>query len=79
MLGPHTSHDKVRLSTDSPHRVVISRRTPEYQYHWFRFYCNSIFFIQFLSVELTCADLVGDKFCTPCLKGWKVKEIPSCP
>ena len=34
---------KVMLSTDSPHRVVTSRRTPEYQYPWFRFYCASLF------------------------------------
>ena len=33
-----TSHDKkLGLSTDSPHRVVISCQTPEYQYPWFRF------------------------------------------
>jgi hypothetical protein len=40
----HTRHvTKVRLSTDSPHRVVIPYITPEYQYPWFRFYCASLF------------------------------------
>jgi hypothetical protein len=34
---------KVRLSIDSPHQVVISRITPEYQYPRFRFYCPSLF------------------------------------
>ncbi len=34
---------KVRLSNDSPQRVVIRRITPEYQYLWFRFYCPSLF------------------------------------
>jgi hypothetical protein len=40
----HTCHvAKVRLSTDGPHRVVIPRITPEYQYPWIRFYCASLF------------------------------------
>ncbi len=35
--APTRCMTKVWLSTNSPHRVVISRRTPEYQYPWFRF------------------------------------------
>jgi hypothetical protein len=34
--------------------------------------------IQFLSVELTCAALVGDQVFTLLIKGGKDKEIPSC-
>jgi hypothetical protein len=41
---PPTRHmTKVRLSIDSPHRVVILRITPEYQYPWFCFYCPFLF------------------------------------
>ncbi len=44
MCSAPTRHvTKVRPSIDSPHRVVIPRRTPEYQYPWFRFYCASLF------------------------------------
>ena len=42
-LAPTRRMTKVRPSIDSPHRVVILRRTPEYQYPWFRFYYNSLF------------------------------------
>ena len=41
--APTRRMTKVRLSTDSLHQVVILRRTPEYQYLWFRFYCASLF------------------------------------
>jgi hypothetical protein len=45
MCSAPTCHvTNVRPSIDSPHQVVISCRTPEYQYPWFRFYCDSIFF-----------------------------------
>jgi hypothetical protein len=45
MCSAPTCHvTNVRPSINSPHRVAISRRTPEYQYPWFRFYCDSIFF-----------------------------------
>jgi hypothetical protein len=42
-LAPTRHVTKVRLSTDSPHRVVIPRITPEFQYPWFCFYCPSLF------------------------------------
>jgi hypothetical protein len=42
-LAPTRHVTKVRLSIDSPHRVVIPRRTPEYQYPRFRFCCASLF------------------------------------
>ena len=35
--APTRRMTKVRPSIDSPHRVVI----PEYQYPWFRFYCDA--------------------------------------
>jgi hypothetical protein len=40
-LAPTHHVTKVRPSIDSPHRVVIPRITPEYQYPWFRFYCDA--------------------------------------
>jgi hypothetical protein len=43
-LAPTRRMTKVRLSTDSPHQVVISHRTPECQYPWFRFYWASNFY-----------------------------------
>ena len=43
MCSAPTRHvTKVRPSIDSPHRVIIPRRTPEYQYPWFCFYCASL-------------------------------------
>ena len=44
MCSAPTRHmTKVRPSIDSPHQVVISCWTPEYQYPWFYFYCDSLF------------------------------------
>ena len=42
-LVPTRRMTKVRLSTNSPHRVVIPRFTPEYQYPWFRFIATPFF------------------------------------
>ena len=54
MCSAPTCHvTNVRPSMDSPHRVVILRNTPEYQYPWFRFYCDSIFSVCWmLQVEI---------------------------
>ena len=52
-LAPTRPMTKVRLSTDSPHQIVIPRRTPEYQYPWFRFHCASLLFSM---LDAACGD-----------------------
>jgi hypothetical protein len=42
-LAPTCHVAKVRLSIHSPYQVVISHKTPGYQYPWFCFYCASLF------------------------------------
>ena len=52
MCSAPTCHvRKVRPVIDSPHIAVISRRSPEYQYPWFRFYWASNFYCMAIAAD----------------------------
>ena len=52
MCSAPTCHvTNVRPVIDSPHIAVISRRSPEYQYPWFRFYWASNFYCMAIAAD----------------------------
>ena len=76
MCSAPTCHmTKVRLSTNSPHRVVILCRMPEYQYHWFCFYCDSLFpaWMRHVGILFGGADRLSH--CRP--QSWQPSSSPS--